>query len=475
MNCLQCEDLFASYIEGLLNDEQLSEFERHIVDCRSCPNSLEDARQTMDCLTVNGKEAATFSICSGVMEQIHQQHTRRLRRTNLYRFSKFTIAASLLITACVGVGYFVSNIGGGIVYADVPVALKQIEQANTATWKQKFYERRSRNDTDEQTRSHDHVEHQTREYAYKSPGLYRAVTLDANGQVLGIDINDSIGLKRLLLSPKEMKATLFHLTQPIMPASGLFTDIKEYLRSENLEWLGEKTIAGSKANGFRHTFKFERTNESLSYDFWIDAETKHLVAHQVPGVDILDPEKVYEEKPASSQGRAGFLQFDIRFGVDLDDSLFSFDVPKGYTLTVVDASKVTEQEMIDFLGLVAEYSGNIFPDRMPQFDFGSEHNRLKQVQAKSKEERTPVENRLVETIDKYMQMSFPGPGPTYEFIETNIVEGSWMYIGKGVKLGEGERIVCWYKLKGSQSFRVVYGDLSVKNVEAHDLPLQAEP
>jgi hypothetical protein len=97
------------------------------------------------------------------------------------------------------------------------------------------------------------------------------------------------------------------------------------------------------------------------------------------------------------------------------------------------------------------------------------------VQAKSKEERTPVENRLVETIDKYMQMFLPGPGPIYEFIESNIVEGSWRYIGKGVKLGEGEKIVCWYKPKGSQSFRVVYGDLSVKDLAANDLPLQVKP
>jgi hypothetical protein len=177
------------------------------------------------------------------MEQILQQQSRRLRRTNMYRFSKFAIAASLLITACAGVAYLVSDIGGAIVYADVPEAVKQIEQANTAIWKQKFYERRSRNDTKEQTRSHDHIEHQTREYAYKAPGLYREVTLDENGQVTSIDINDSIGSKRLLLSPKEMKATLFHLTQPTMPASGLFTDIKEYLRSENLEWLGEKIAA----------------------------------------------------------------------------------------------------------------------------------------------------------------------------------------------------------------------------------------
>lgn len=474
MNCLQCEDLFASYIEGLLNDERVGEFEKHIADCRTCPTSLEETRQTIDRLAEDGNESSTFSMSTAVMDQILQQQSRQLRRTPMVRFAKFAIAASLLVTACAGFAYLVSFIGGGTVYADAPEAAKQIEQANTATWKQKFYQRRFRNDPKEQTRSNDHVEHQTREYAYKAPGLYRDVKRDENGRVTSIEINDSIGLKRLLLSPTEMKATLFHLTQPMFPANGLFADVKEYLRSDNLEWLGEKEIVGSKANGFRHTSWFERGNKNVSYDFWIDAETKHLVAEQIPGVNILDPNKIYDE-PASNQVRVGSLKYDIRFGVELDDSLFSFDVPEGYTLKVVDAVKVTEQEVVEFLGLVAEYSNNTFPDRMPQFDYGAEHIRLKQVQAKSKEERTPVENRLVETIDKYMQMSLGGPGPTYEFMQANIVEGSWRYIGKGVKLGDKERIVCWYRPKDSQSFHVVYGDLSVKSMAADDLPLQVEP
>ncbi len=475
MNCLQCEDLFASYIEGLLNDELVGEFEKHIADCSTCPTSLEETRQTIDRLTQDGKEMSTFSMSTAVMDQILQQQSRQLRRLPMVRFVKFAVAASLLATACAGIAYLVSAVGGGTVYADVPEAVKQIERANTATWKQKFYQRRIRDDTAGQTRINDHIEHQTREYAYKAPGLYRDVTRDENGRVTSIEIKDSIGLKRLRLSPTEKKATLFHLSQPDLPASGLFTDVMEYLRSDNLEWLGEKEIAGSKANGFRHEFWFERTNENVSYDFWIDAETKHLVAHQVPGVNILDPDKVYDKKPASNQGRSGFLKYDIRFGVELDDSLFSFDVPEGYTLQVEHAVKVTEKEVIEFLGMVAAYTDNTFPDRMPQFDYGAEQTRLKQVQAKSKEERTPVENRLVETIDKYMQMSLGGPGPTYEFMEANIVEGSWMYIGKGVKLGDGERIVCWYRPKGSQKFNVVYGDLSVKSMAADDLPLQVEP
>ena len=48
-------------------------------------------------------------------------------------------------------------------------------------------------------------------------------------------------------------------------------------------------------------------------------------------------------------------------------------------------------------------------------------------------------------------------------------------MGKGVNLGDQNRIVCWYKLKDSDTYRAVYGDLSVKDIGADELPLIVEP
>ena len=47
-------------------------------------------------------------------------------------------------------------------------------------------------------------------------------------------------------------------------------------------------------------------------------------------------------------------------------------------------------------------------------------------------------------------------------------------MGKGVKLGDNSRVVCWYRPKGSMTYRVVYGDLSIKDVATKDLPLPVE-
>ena len=49
-------------------------------------------------------------------------------------------------------------------------------------------------------------------------------------------------------------------------------------------------------------------------------------------------------------------------------------------------------------------------------------------------------------------------------------ENDWHYVGKNVKLGDSESPVCWYRPKDSETYRVIYGDLSVKDVAPANLP-----
>jgi len=414
---------------------------------------------------------STILEAGSALEKDLQPITLGDRRITMKRIAKIAVAAALLVGACIGYSYLVPAPDGGSAYADdLLAASRQIERAKTVTWKTKFYQSNSRKDSEAQLRLNDRIAGQTRLYAYKAPGLYRDVTLDDDGQVASIAISDTVHLKKLVLHPKDGKATLFHLTEPMYRPSGPFVGALECLKSKDLEWLGKKKVDGREANGFRHAFWTERSNHKWSYDFWIDAETKQLVARQVPGLDILDPDRIYEEDSRES----GFFQHEIVFGPKLDDSLFSLEAPEGYALEVEPAVKITEEEVIEFLGIVAEYFDKTFPDRMPGFDHGEENDRLQKFKKMPKEERTAAQNRLVETIEKYMLMWLPGPGPTYTFMQANIVDGSWRYIGKGVKLGDKGRIVCWYRLKDSQTYRAVYGDLSVKDVAAEDLPLPVE-
>jgi len=57
------------------------------------------------------------------------------------------------------------------------------------------------------------------------------------------------------------------------------------------------------------------------------------------------------------------------------------------------------------------------------------------------------------------------------FVEDNTVPDSFHYVGADAKVGQADRIICWYLPKGTTKHRVVYGDLSVKDVAKTDLPI----
>ncbi len=56
------------------------------------------------------------------------------------------------------------------------------------------------------------------------------------------------------------------------------------------------------------------------------------------------------------------------------------------------------------------------------------------------------------------------------FIKGNAVEGSFWYVGVGVKLGSASEIVCWYKRKETGRLRAIYGDLLARDIQEQDLP-----
>ncbi|MEM7559927.1 MAG: hypothetical protein AAF394_12475, partial [Planctomycetota bacterium] len=278
MNSEAFENQIASYLDGLLDDGLVAEFEA-AAENHECRIALEETVSIVDRLGKDRKAMLPFSMCDDVMEQLPAAHVGKSLTEPILRI--LSTAACLLAVVCGGILYVVSISLGDNVYADAPAAGQQIERTKTITWKAKFYERRTKQDS-EKTKEWTHrLRQQTREYAYKSPGLYRSVTRDANGDMVSIDISDSIGLKRLLLDPREKTAILFELTEPMQPAAGPFEGAIEHLRSKGLEWIGRKEIGQSEANGFRHSFFFEPNRERISYDFWIDKKTKHLVALEV--------------------------------------------------------------------------------------------------------------------------------------------------------------------------------------------------
>lgn len=385
------------------------------------------------------------------------------------RIAQFAATAAVLACVWVGVSRFASQADRSAAFAQV---LQQIEKANIITWKTTFYSQVTSKDGERTW-----IETETRQFAYKAPGLYRDVTLDENMQIKHVTITDTVNLKELSLNPGKKEATVRELALALDDLRGPFVWVKQQMKERDLEWVGKQETAAEVVNVFRTAFRDEANNEDWSYDFWIDEKTKRLIAVRVPGANIYDPEKHPArnnppEKEWSVMKVMCSVQHDITFDAEPDESLFRLEPPDGYTVQIERRSQVTEKEMVEFLGILAEYYDNTFPDRVLPFAVTSD--RLNEIEEKPKNDRTAAERKLFKAVN-YYKLANLNMLPIGHFVEDYTVEKSFRYLGKGVKLGNKDRIVCWYKLKGSNTYRAVYGDLSVKDVGLEELPLRVQP
>ncbi len=241
----------------------------------------------------------------------------------------------------------------------------------------------------------------------------------------------------------------------------------------NLELVRKIDSESGQVNIFRTAFRDIANNEDWSYDFWIDAKTREMVEVHVPGADIYDPENdpTMDNSPENAWSTSkpiSSIEHDISFNMELDDSLFQLQPPEGYTVINIAREQVTEKEIVDYLGILADYYDKTFPERLSPVAVTSD--KLNAIGAKPKNNRTAAEQKLLETHN-YYKMANLNMLPIGHFIKDHTVENSFRYIGKGVNLGDQDRIVCWYKLKDSNTYRAVYGDLSVKDIRADELPI----
>lgn len=496
MNCEECENAFAAAVEGLLERDGSDRFAAHLAACPSCRKAFEESHRTVSRLREHATRASVPSMAAEVADLIIRQQALQLKRiSSMHRRIASLAAAAVFL---VGVGFLADSLlirSGRKVYADdlKPVG-KEIERSKTATWKTSYYTRflspggkklkwvRSGNNDQ-------------RNY-YKAPGLYRREDLDEGGHVIFIAIEDVTKRASLEINPGQKSATLRYLAEPSSPPQGPFVTFTETMKSDRLQGLGKKEVEGRAADGYRETIFAEAANQNWSYEFWIDSRSKRLVMGQVPGGDLFDlpnvvPNKIkdpsmrtievdgvtYKIDPTAGMGNNAYLMQSIALDHPLDDALFGLEPPEGYVINRVPVPPVTEKDVIEFLGLLAGYFDKVFPVQALNFNHGPEYQRFAKVEYDviSKKGGTDAEVAFVEAVHKWWRAGLPGPGPLFIFASQQVEKGSWKYLGGGVKLGDGNRVVCWYRPKGARAYHVVYGDLSVKEVAPSDLPLPVSP
>jgi hypothetical protein len=241
----------------------------------------------------------------------------------------------------------------------------------------------------------------------------RRTLSNVDGLVAIIDMDAG---RILQLTPEKKEAAYINLKDwPSMPnyMEGLRNVITKLQESPDfeVEELGVQKVKGQELIGFR------ATHPKTDITIWAD-----------PGTAL--PVRIEQVT-----GQLHVICRDLQFDVPMGEELFDMNVPEGYTL---------QQTELDLLGATEE-------------DLKRAPEAAKRVEelGLSEQEQTELGLKLQQHL---------------LFIRFFKGEGKWHYAGKGVKFGEADAAIFWYRPEGSETYRVVYGDLSVKDVAPENLP-----
>ncbi|MEQ1829480.1 MAG: hypothetical protein ABL921_26180, partial [Pirellula sp.] len=139
-------------------------------------------------------------------------------------------------------------------------------------------------------------------------------------------------------------------------------------------------------------------------------------------------------------------------------------IPAGYTVAGVnvDLSPPSESELITALRMCSEVSNGEFPTGFDAFSIGK--YAATYIHKKGLDiEKGATGEQLQETIKI---------ARGFQFILMLPKGADAHYAGAGAKHGDSERAILWFKPTGSEKYRVIYADLSVR--ESNEAPKVAD-
>ncbi|MGD2095171.1 MAG: zf-HC2 domain-containing protein [Phycisphaerales bacterium] len=425
MNCAECKELLVAYIEGLLDESQKQSVAEHLKDCRTCRDETQELTNLQSRLVNNGKTVAQSNLEDKVLNRIVREQNVRLKaagkalklRSIIMKspFVKIAAAAVIIIAAMVVLNPF----GSTVTFAKV---VEPLLNAKTMIFDSIL--------GDEETGTTIHeviVGQKIRRTISNVPGMTMIVDPENSRMLVLNDTDSSAGYVDISGQVGQQHQSYLKFLRYVI------TKLKD-----NHENLGEEEIDGQKAI----VFEAKGPNERIK--IWADPETALPIRVEL-GI-----------------GQMSTILKNFQFNPQIDQSLVSMEVPAGYNLdeTEFDMTGITEEDFIESLRIWAKVIGDgVFPDAI-----GTE-NAMKQV---------PVLGQKLGTMNlskeeaTQMGMNFGKGMIFHQSLETG--SNPWQYTGQGVKLGDAGKAVFRYQPEGSSTWRVIYGDLSVKDVAEKDLP-----
>ncbi|MFI5457564.1 MAG: outer membrane lipoprotein carrier protein LolA [Isosphaerales bacterium] len=282
---------------------------------------------------------------------------------------------------------------------------------------------------------------------FKEPSLFRT---EVDGGIVTI-VDGSQG-KQLMLDPAAKTALLLEGKAPKAPsgpaaAVGLMENLRQ-LTEGDAKLVGDKLIGDVRVRGFLvKKFGMEMT-------IWVDPGTRLPVriesSNRIQGKEI----------------RVTLTDFQI--DPKVDEALFRIEPPTGYSLQRAESTMLEmdekaflnpEKAAVAMLRNFAEKTGGTFPKRLDDLTEVDQVFRMKLKLGVLPDAETI---RVAQSLIRFVMATQP-------------LKGGFGYRSDGVKLGDAEKILFWYRPEGAANYRVIHGDLHVADVTADRLPEKPKP
>ena len=429
MNCTECKKIFVEYIESLLDESQKQAVSEHLKNCLSCEAELHELMNLNERLVTNGKNVKNSNLENKVMDAILREQNVRLKASHKAGSAlklrslimksptvKIAAAAIILVAVLIGLNPFKST----ITFSQV---IEPIINARTIICDLVMGEDENGSVTHEII-----VDSRIRRTMSNMPNMTLVIDLDS---------------EKMLVLDSEAKTAFYANIQGELGSTTqsyvkfLRDAITEIRDNPDIEKLDEQIIDGRKAVGFIGR------GPNTEVTIWADPKTAFPIQINL-GI-----------------GQSHSILKNFELNVPVDESLLSMDVPPGYVLKdQMDFGNATEQDFVESLRIWAEVVGDgIFPQAI-----GTE-SAMKDI---AKLGQKLGQMNIPEEQGAEMGVAF-GKGMLFHQLINNRGD-EWKYIGAGVKLGESQTPVFWYKPEGSSEYRVIYGDLHVEDVSPDNLP-----
>ena len=541
--CENIQEQILELITGDLSAEKAAELRHHISRCSACSKYLKalqgDDRLLGDFVevmqpTVAGLEQNVIGTLNRSTSDKAANFASIWRIIMESKITKLAAAAAIVIVVLIGIHQFGGSIDGATpAFADI---VRPILTARTATFKIAVNMIKGQPS-------------QVFKGMFMEPGRMRQ---EMEGEVIAIiDMQEG---KIVTLMPEEKTAMVMEVENipdenKYQNQVNMFFEIRRRIKQaqddedKSVEFLGEQEIDGRTAIGYR------AQEAGQDVVVWADSES-------------LLPIRIESSMPIMMDRQITVIMYDFALDIALDESLFSLEIPEGYTVQTMqmDVSRPKEEDLLEMFRLWTETTDGRFPsaldvnsirefieapleerkeaiefdedqelsfkqvheefsrisqqwqeltlprrqlweeykkssepeerkERLQQWreEYKKTSQREKELLQEMKEMRKPMNEAMErerEAIKRwYEKFDKPLPQLAQEIQNTMtlIVRGimfaqmlpadsDWHYAGKDVKLGDVDTAIFWHRPADSETYRVIYGDLSVKDVAPENLP-----